>query len=46
MADGEEIDRDFDNLTQLLSKVSIALTMLRIAARLTEEETNPIIPES
>ena len=32
MTDGEEIDRDFHNLTQLLSNVSSALTMLRIAA--------------
>ena len=32
MADGEEIARNFHNLTQLLFNVSIALTMLRIAA--------------
>ena len=32
MADGEELARDFHNLTQLLLNVSSALTMLRIAA--------------
>ena len=32
MTDGEEIDRDFHNLTKLLSNVSSALTMLRIAS--------------
>ena len=32
MADEEELARDFHNLTQLLSNVSSALTMLRIAA--------------
>ena len=31
MADGEEISTDFHNLTQLLSNVSRAMTMLRIA---------------